>query len=193
MSFGDYSLTFSGAGERPIQAIGRFLRIREADSDVYIRYGSRSEIKRLKGEQIDFGDFYRKDLAEQIVIRSLIAQTIELVVSDTPQDDNRQAVSLSTTTTLDSSNNTADAPAVSVAATSSAQLVTSNGNRIELEIAVSSDEIGGVWVGGSTIANQRGVLIEPGMSRVYSSDSEWWAYNPNASAVLVQVLELERL
>lgn len=193
MSFGDYSLTFSGAGERPIQAIGRFLRIREAQNAVYIRYGSRSEIKREKGEQIDFGDFYQKNAAEQIIIRSLIAQTIELVVSDTPQSDNRTAVSMTTTTTIDSSNNTVDQPAVTVPATSSVQLIAGNVARLELELSVSSDEAGGVWVGGSTIANARGSLIEAGTSRVYGSDAEWWAYNPNAVDIVVQVLELERI
>lgn len=188
MNISDYTISFQGAGQQPIMAIGRFLRVRDAQSAIRVSFDGSAEIELEKGEQADLG-------SENVrcYISSEVGQVVKLRVSANRQDDNRPVTNVSAMATVVPSNNSADQPAVSVLTLGSARLAQANGLRKEIEISVASTEAGGVWVGGSTIGNARGSFIEPGMSKVYESAAEWWAYNPNASTVVVQVLELERI
>lgn len=188
MNLSDHTLVFGGAGQRQIMASGRFVRIREADGDVFLSIDGAAEIKRRRGEQINTGfDNVR------VYVRSDIAQTVELTASPYSQDDNRTAVSLSTTTTVDPSNNINGVSAKTCLAAGSVQLIAGNAARVRLIVKIPSDQLDGVWLSGAASAANSGDFLEPGERLVLGTTAELWAYGNGTSDVIVSVLEEEIL
>ncbi len=193
MSLADYEITFAGAGQQPISLHrgSRFIRILEADSDVYIKVGSRSEIKRTVGQQIDLG--VENDGATQAVIRSAIAQTVTLVVSTNRQDDDRANINATINTAIEPGNDNQHLPKVTVGAGVSLQIAAANANRKSLRVAMASDEVGPVSLGKAGIIADQGGLLEPGMVDYIDTAGVLYARNDNASAVDVWVMEINKL
>jgi hypothetical protein len=188
MNLTDYKLTFGGAGQQQIHARGRFIRIREATGDVYLSVNGAGEIKRTKGEQIDLG------FDAQIVnVRSAVAQVVELTASPNKQDDNRNAVSVTTTTTVDPSNNINGVAAATCPSAGSVKLVSANGDRVRLIVKVPSDQPDGVWLAGAGSSANNGDFLEPGERLILGTTAELWAYGNGNGDVLVSVAEEEIL
>lgn len=188
MNLSDHTLVFSGAGQRQINAQGRYIRIREADGPVFLSIDGAGEIKRHKGEQVNTG-FENV----RVYIRSEIAQTVELTASPLPQDDNRNSVSVNTTTTVDPSNNINGVAAKTCLAAGSVQLVAGNVNRVRLIIKIPSDQSDGVWLSGAASAANNGDFLEPGERLILGTTAELWAYGNSVSDVVVSVAEEEIL
>lgn len=184
----DHTLTFGGAGTQEFQAVGQFIRIRAATGTLYISADGRPEIEREAGEQINLGAPNRR-----IRVRSLIGQTVKITSSEVSQDDNRAAVSVTTTTTVDPSNNLAGVAAKTCTAAGSVSLAPANANRVRLIIKVSASELDGVWIGGSASAAGTGYFLEPGESMVLGTSAEAWAYGNGTDDVVVSVLQEEIL
>ena len=186
MNLADYTLTFPGAGQQQIHARGRFIRIREADDYVFLSINGAGEIRRAKGEQVDIG------LDVQFVqVRSEVAQTVELTASPNKQDDNRTAVNLSTTTTVDPSSNINGVAAATCPSAGSVQLVAGNSDRLRLIVKVPADQPDGVWLSGAGSAANYGDFLEPGERIVLGTIAELWAYGNGVADVVVSVMEEE--
>jgi len=188
MNLSDHTLNFGGAGQQQIHARGRFVRIREADGDVFLSIDGAGEIKRRKGEQVNTGfDNVR------IYVRSAIAQVVELTASPHPQDDNRTAVNVNTTTTVDPSNNINGVAAATCPLGGSVQLVGANADRVRLIVKVPSDQTDGVWLSGAGSSANNGDFLEPGERLILGTTAELWAYGNGGANVLVAVSEEEIL
>jgi hypothetical protein len=185
MQLGDHNLVFAGAGQQTIMARGKYVRIREADSDVYLQFDGSAEIERQKGEQINVGSDNRR-----IIVRSAIAQTIKLTTSTFSQDDNRNSVSVNTTTTVDPSNNFEGVAVKNCLAAGSVQLVAGNANRVRLLIKIPTSESGGVWLAGAGESAGNGYFLEEGESVTLGTTAEIWAYGAGVDVIL-SVLEEE--
>lgn len=188
MNLSDYTLNFGGAGSQHIHARGRFIRIREADGDVFLSIDGAGEIKRKKGEQVNTGFDNTR-----VSVRSSIAQVIEITASPHPQDDNRAAVDVNTTTTVDPSNNINGVAAATCPMAGSVQLVAANSDRVRLILKVPSDQDDGVWLAGAGSSASNGDFLEPGERVILGTTAEIWAYGNGVADVLVSVAEEEIL
>ncbi len=80
-------------------------------------------------------------------MRSAVAQTVRLRVSDTLQQDNATNVAVSATATVQGGT-VVNAPAlIEVTAGNTILLAAGNPDRIELRLAIRSSEPGPVWLG----------------------------------------------
>lgn len=185
----DYSMTFSGPGEREIHARGRYVRILETPSaDVFFSLDGGSELKRGAGQQIADSD---PDGFSRVRVRSTVAQTVLFTVSDTPQDDARSNVALSVSANVAGSTAVVPLATVTVPAGGKVKLADANPDRVELRIAIRSDQPGEVYLGDSTMTAGEGGVLEPGMVDYMATTAEVWAYNQGVAAVDVTVLDME--
>lgn len=184
----DHSLTFAAAGVQEFQSVGRFIRVRESSSPVYISIDGSSEIEREQGEQVNTG---RDNV--RVRVRSLVAQTVKLTSARESQDDNRGNVTGLVSATIENGNDNQHLPRVTIAAGASALLSASNVNRKALRVSLSSDAIGFVTLGKSGVAAASGGLLEPGSTDYIETTGEMYAFNNNASAVDVYVMEINKL
>lgn len=190
MAIADSTLTFTGGELQEVQAIGRYLRIREATSAVYLTFNGGREIKRQKGEQIDLGN----DFANlRIGVRSIVAQTVEITSALNPQSDNRAVVNANVNTTIESGNDNAHLPKVTINANSSAQLAPANALRKSLRVSLLSSASGYVLLGKSGIAALQGGSLEEGMVDYIDTTGALFAYNPNSFPVDVYVMEINKI
>lgn len=190
MSVRDYVLTFAGASEQELQSAGKFLRVLEAPTDaVYLTMhgqgGSASELKRTAGQEVHLPDGFKK-----VIVRSAVAQTVRIAISETAQNDTSQQVTVSGTFSETPSTAVAKQPVVTVPAAGSALLVAGNANRDCVRLAIASSEPGGVYIGETGIAAGEGGLLEPGQGDYVPTTAALYAFNPGASDVDVSVLEL---
>jgi hypothetical protein len=188
MAFSDHDLVFLGSDVQEIQAVGRYIRIREATSSVYLTIDGSGEIVRAKGEQIDVGkNSYR------VRIRSTVAQNVSVVSSDTPQDDNRNSVSLTVNATVTNGNDNAHLAKVAVGAGVSALIAAANVNRKSLRVSLLSDAAGYVTLGKLGVTATAGGTLEAGMVDYIDTEGALYAFNPNAVPVDVWVMEINKL
>lgn len=187
----DSYLTFGGPGTQEVQYVGRHIRIRETPTgSVFVSWdGTSGEFERSAGEQINLAPGDRP--FERVRIRSAVAQTVVVTFADTPQDDQRTSLAVNVSATVAGATAITQLPVVTVPAGNKAKLADANGNRVELRVAVASDQAGPVWLGNSAIVAAEGGILEPGMIDYPASTAELWAYNPGAVDVDVSVLDLE--
>lgn len=185
----DFSLTFGGAGQREVKAVGRHLRVLDTPSaEVFISIDAGSELQRGAGQAINVPDGFSR-----FTVRSTVAQTVLVTVSDVPQDDSRSNVALSVSATVAGSTAATKKPVVSVPALGVLLLVAANPKRQSVRLAIAADAAGPVWYSDSaTQGANEGGLLEPGMIDYPASLSALYAYNPHATlAVDVSVLDVE--
>ena len=185
MALTDIPLVFTGGETQEFQAVGRYIRIREATAVVYLTIDGVGEIQRNKGEQIDTG----KD-SSRVRVRSVVAQSVSITSADNPQDDNRNSVSLTVSATVTNGNDNQHLTKVTIPATSSAQIAAANANRLSLRVSLLSSAAGYVTLGKSGVSASSGGSLEEGMVDYIDTTGAVFAYNPNASAVDVYVMEI---
>lgn len=188
MSISDHELTLAGGGVQEFQAVGRYIRIRKASSAVYLTIDGSREIKREQGEQVDTG----KD-SVRVRVRSVVAQTVEIVSSSNRQDDSRASINGTISAAIENGNDNNPIPRVNVPAGSSALLIAANVNRRALRVSLASDAVGFVTLGKSGVAAASGGLLEPGTTDYIETTGELRAFNNNASAVDVYIMEINKI
>lgn len=184
----DHVLVFTGAGVRYVEQRGRHVRVLEAPTDaVYIEIEDAAELKVAAGQGVNDLDGFKR-----LAVRSAVAQTVRLRVSDTVQEDNAINVQVSASATVQGGT-VVNAPAlIEVTAGNTILLAAGNPDRIELRLAIASDEPGPVWLGPAAVAANQGGLLEPGMIDYIATTAALHAHNPHPTdSVFVSVLELE--
>lgn len=180
-----------GAGNQKTLKFGEFRHVFIEDaSDVFtISFGSTSLVSGHKSKLFSLGG-----TETEITIKSLTAQTVKVQASMAPINTGRGDVTItSVNTTIQGSNainNPGDVTVTSVAASVAA----ANANRKSIIFFVPSSESFGVRVGNSSVGVASGILIEPGMTREFFDESQWYAIRESAATgdVTMNVLELER-
>ncbi len=185
----DYALTFAGAGEREIRATGKYLRVMETPSaDVFVGVDGGSELQRAAGQGMHIPEGFSR-----VVIRTAVAQTVRVSISDAAQDDTRNNVALTVGATVAGSTAATKAAAVSVPALSNVLLCAANPDRQEVRLGIASGQPGGVWFSDAAgQADAEGGFLDVGMVDYVATLSALYAYNPHATlAVVVNVLDME--
>lgn len=180
----DHVLTFGAAGSVRIPDSGRFVRIIEATDDVYIKLDDIStELKRAVKSQVSSEGF------ESVVIRSAVAQTIRLCISDEPQDEGREAVSVSVTASVTPGNTFAGVADVALVAATATTILAADADRLTALIKNPSSNTASVRIGttGSTGAAQ-GFELEPGESISIATTAAIVGYSVPAQSVSVSVV-----
>ncbi len=184
----DHELVFAGAGTMFVSQKGRHVRVLEAPTAaVFIGLDDNAEVKVAGGQGVNDLDGFKK-----LAVRSAVAQTVRLRVSETLQEDNAVNVAVNATATVQGGT-VVNAPAlVEVPPLTSELLIAGNADRIELRVALASDEASHVWLGPLGVADEEGGLLEPGVVDYIATTAAVYAYNPHATqSVWVSVLELE--
>lgn len=183
----DYTEVFTGLAERPIQARGRYIRIMEATGDVYISVAGSSRLKRVVGQEIDHGSEFSR-----FILRSTIAQTVRVVVSDTSQRDDQQTVNVNATATV-APGNTLDAGGdVLIPANSAANVIAGDGTRLVVGVHNISDQE--LRIGGAGVTAASGLPLKPGEEKYIATTAVVAVFNPHATeAKSVAVLPLREV
>lgn len=182
----DYALTFAGAGIQEIKARGRFIRILEApSSNVWVEVDGGSELKRVAGQDVDFGgDFNR------FRIRSAVAQTVLLTVSDTRQADDQESVSVSVSATVTPGNTLNNDAEVSVPAVSTATVKAAAATTLAVNVYNPVGNTREVRVGTTGVGATTGRTLEPGDDITLATEAAVAVYNPHSSAQTVEVVSI---
>jgi hypothetical protein len=188
MKLADYTLTFGGAGQQPIHVQGQFVRIREASGDVYLQIDGASELKRKAGEAINLG---AGNDSRRVMVRSIIAQTVEITTSSEKQSDDRATINATISTTLAGSNTINNPGDITASALVSAAIA-ANANRKVVKFSLPSTATNPVRLGNATVTAASGDILEPGSSVSYGDESAWYVIRTAAPDETVTVLELER-
>lgn len=185
----DYSLTFAGAGEREWQATGRYVRVLATPSaPAFIRIDGGSELERGAGQGINVPEGFSR-----ISVRTAVAQTVVISISDAPQDDNRTVVDLAVSATVAGATAATKVAAVTIAAGATEQLCPANADRQEVRIGIASDQPGGVWFSDDPGQGaDEGGFLDAGTVDYPATTAALYAHNPHPTDdVVVNVLDLE--
>ena len=180
----DYELVFTAAGSIPLPVSGHYITILAATSDVFITVDNITELQRGKKDVINTSGFNRLN------IRSAVAQTVRLCISDTPQQLGRDDVAVSVSATIgpaatwdalaDASNTVAGVK----------QIATADATVLSYVFTNPSSNTGTIRVlGDNTVSASKGAIVEPGQSIVRAYPGDVYAYFP----VIGEALAIERL
>jgi hypothetical protein len=185
----DFTIVFAGAGSQEVHARGKFLRVLAAPvADIFLKLDSSKEMQR--GEGAEVADSDPKGFTK-VTVRSAVAQTVRFSVSELPQADNRQTVTVNASATVQGATVITADPLVEVGAGLTVQLAAGDPDRIELRLALASDEPGPVWIGPAGVGDEEGGLLEPGMVDYPATTAAVFAHNPHATlSVFVSVLDM---
>lgn len=180
----DHELVFTGAGSRQVSSAGKYVRILEATGDVYIKIDAIStELKRGKKSEIATPGF------KKIMVRSAIAQTVRLVISDQPQDEGRDDVAVTTTASITPGNTFEGVADVPLTAATASKISNSDATQLGVIIKNPSSNTASVRIGGAaSVGAAQGIEIEPGESIPIATTAEVWGYSAPGESVSVSVV-----
>lgn len=180
----DHVFTFAGAGSVRIPDSGKFVRVIEATDDVYIKLDDVStELKRGVKSQVSSEGF------ENVVIRSLVAQTVRICISDQPQDEGRDDVAVNTTASITPGNTFAGAADVALAAAAATLIIASDADRLGVLIKNPSSNAASVRIGGlASVGAAQGIELEPGESIPIATTDAIYGYSVPGESVSVSVV-----
>lgn len=185
----DKSITFTAAGEQNIPAIGRHIRVLEASSDVYLGINNDSaDLKRRQGAEVSSVTEFKS-----IRVKSLIAQTVRLAISEIPQADDSKSVSVSATANIEPANALGNVNEVTVPAGGSNQLIGSDATRQAVRIAVDDEQPGPIHWAASGLTAIQGGWLGIGMVDYPETTAEITAYNRGTSDVVVSVVSMRKI
>lgn len=180
----DYSLTFAIAGEREIKATGRYLYVLSTpSSDVFISIDGGSELQRGAGQAIfDAGGFSR------VTVRSPVAQTVLLSISDDQQFDSRSNVALTVSANVTPGDDLDNGGDVSCAAGVATQVLAADPTRLAAIIKNPDTNTATMRVGKAGVTATSGFPLEPGASVTLAYTGAIYVFNPGGSAETVSAI-----
>lgn len=167
-----------------IRVSGDFVHVRDASAAVSVGMDGATPVSYVQGETV-------QSSYERLEFLSATTQTVTFIVGPGEFRGNAVTATISAAVDVQLSDTAVSTTAVSVPATSSAQILASNVDRKEARVSLLSTAANEVYVGGSGIGAGEGGPIEPGVTDYISTTAALHAYNPGASPVTVYVMELE--
>ncbi len=172
---------------------GRYLLVRSATNTIEVVAPGMGAVRLEEGDSYQFSDNI-ENFPIEITNPNATAVDWEIETSNHEIKPGKQAVSVSTTSIIQGANSVTNVGEVTVPAGSNALLIA--GAAVDtartLRLSIKSDEAGGVYLGAAGIANGQGGWLEVGATDYVDCEAALYAYNPNAEAVVVQVLPFER-
>lgn len=180
----DHEFTFGGPGVWRIPDSGRYVRIIEATGDVYLKLDDVStELKRGVKSQVSSEGF------SQVVVRSAIAQTVRICISDQPQDEGRDDVAVTTAASITPGNTFAGAADVALTAATATEIIGADATRLGVIIKNPSSNTASVRIGGAaSVGAATGIELEPGESMPVATTAAVWGYSVPGETVSVSVV-----
>ena len=188
----DITEVFAGAGQRPILAGGRFVRVLAADaSGVTIIPDTGQPLLRFAGQDIDVGPGGFRRLQISVTV----ASTVKLVISDTRQADNQTSINATVSATVSPGGTFPTGGDVACPNAASTQLIAGNANELTVMVrssAANTYAAGTVRVGGTGVGAASGIELNPGEVITISTTAPIAAYNGSGAAVTLQVLPVQK-
>ena len=185
----DYAYTFDAGQTITATVRGNAFHIVTAESPVKLRFDNGKQATRWQGMGAAFETEY-----SDVEISSETAQTIIITLGYGEMWDSRASITGSIGVSIDYPNVITPKAEVSIGAGATVQVAGVDATRRALRIGVKSTEAGGVYFGDSaTGATTEGGYIEQGGADYVEITGAVSVYNPNASAVVVNLLELKKV
>lgn len=167
----------------------KYIFVEDASANFQIAFGSTSLVSAHKYKLFDVGK-----AQSQIILKSTTAQTVKLQFSMSPIQTGQADVTISNVAATISGSNTINNPGDATVGVAAASVIAANANRKSVIFYVPSDQTHGVRIGNASLSASNGLLIEPGMTREFFDESQWYAIREASatSDVKLNVLELER-
>lgn len=183
------------SGSTPIRrpVTGRYIVVKSADAEINVRGVGIEDVYLGAGEQYDLGEYFS---SKEIYIQSTISgsNNFEIEVTRFPLvKSNQNNMTVNTTAVVENGNDNQHLPKVSVAAGASVAICTANTDRKFLRIALLSDAAGYVIMGKSGVDATGGGTLEPGMIDYIETTGALWVFNPQAVAVDVWIMEVNKI
>lgn len=181
----DHTLVFGGAGMQTVPESGRHVRVIEATDDVYIKIDDTStELKRGVKSSVPYLPGFRK-----VQIRSLVAQTIRICISDDPQDEGRDDVAVTVSATVAPGDTLTSVADVSIPAGSSAEILPAGATNMTAIIKNLNGNTDTIRIGElAGVGAARGHELGPGESVALAVTAAIHGYNNGAADQSVSVL-----
>lgn len=187
----DYTPSLAAGVAFPIETPGDYFQVLEAASPVYLAFDSGSFIKRVAGQGNSVDPY------TNVQLKSDVAQNVRVslgFVGNAAPVDGAGKFSGTVQAQFGVPDQANGIASVAVPATGSAVIAAANANRLALRLALASDAAGAVLLSGAgQPAAGVGGLLEPGMVDYVPITADVSAYNPNATAITVYVLELNKV
>jgi len=156
-----------------------------ATSPVLVSFDNKAEISLVQGQKIAIS-------YSGFTLKSAAGQSVVIKYGRGNFSNSNQNVSVTTTATVEGANVTKPNAEISVGAGLTILLVDANANRKMLRLAIPSTETGEVYLTDS-LNTAKGGILEAGVIDYQDTEAAVYAHNYGASAVLVSVLEMERI
>jgi hypothetical protein len=189
----DETLTGGNAIKRPVS--GRYITCKKAATEIIIDAHGLEQVHIDQGETYDMGARFQDKV---IKIRSTEtgANAILLEVTENKllKSDNKN-ISVSTTATIEGSNENSHLPKVTVPDGGGAVVIAlANSSRKSIRVAVPSDAPGPIAIGKAGLMADQGGLMEPGTIDYIDTEGALYARTDNGFGdVEVWVMELNRV
>lgn len=175
---------------RPIS--GRYLLVKAATAEIIITGQGLGEVFLGSGESYDLGSSGSHFI--EIENSSAASNTFLLEVTEQSlRKANSNELTVNTEATIQIGNDNQHLPKVSIPANSAAQIAGANPLRKSLRVSLKSDAAGYVLLGKSGLTAGNGGSLEEGMVDYVETTGAMFAFNPNAVAVDVYVMEVNRI
>lgn len=185
----DYPLYLDGVSPQRITQEGSHFHIQKASGDVTLKFDSNNTMTRQQGQGADIIQGFK-----EVVVSSAIPQTVILTLGTGKSRDSRASATIANVnTTIEGANKNTHLPVVSCASGVATLIAAANTNRKSLRLMIDSAQSGGLFLGGVGITAGNGGFIEQGQIEYMDTEGALYAFNSNADAVVISVLELERL
>ena len=185
----DFPITFPGAETRNLPAVGRFVRVLDAPAGpVFISFEGNEELERTEGQDIDYGKEFKR-----IRVRSAVAQTVRLCISDQRQDDGATTVNANVNATVAAGSTIVTVPDVVIGAGASAVIWPGGAPNLTVTITNLSTNVATIRIAEAGAPGPaRGQPLEPGQSIGVSATAVIHGYNTGAAPQAVAVFAVQQ-
>lgn len=188
VSYRDYRLSLIANQPQEINVGGNYWQIisQTASADITLEFDDKDRISRRSGTG-------GPSVYQRVRVQSTVDQVVVISLGYTggmaPYD--RSVATFGGTLNLSYAvpSATTDVPDVSVPGTGTAALTANNANRRGVTIHNPSTSAGPVRIGGGSVGAARGHMLEPGADITIEGTQGVSAYNPNASPVVLSILD----
>lgn len=185
--------TLPGNGKIKRAVSGRYVTVKSAAAELIISGVGIESVHVGQAETYDLGaNFASKEIQIQNSSAGSNAFKMEVTQQELRKANENQ-LTVNTSATVSIANRTTPKAAISLAAGATVVIMAANASRKAVRVSIPSAETGGLWLGNAAVAVDNGGFLEEGVTDYISTEDVIWAHNPNASAVKVNMLELERI
>jgi hypothetical protein len=185
--------TLAGGAQIKRDISGRYITVKSAGAEVIVSGRNIDPVHIGQAETYDLGSRFDN---KEILIKNSSTGSNSFVMEVTQYQltkSNEANFDVTTTATIEHGNDNNHLPKVSIPAGQAAALAPANASRKELRVSLLSSAPGLITLGKNGVNANSGGALEPGMVDYITTEGALFAHNPNAEAVEVYVMEVNKL